>query len=128
MIRLFFLLLLIFSACSYHKDKLVIKNNSKEDISYAIFIKTKNEVGDDYVYKIVSAPGGFNFFNETSPIVRNDLSDEMDEFSCDSILLKTEVFCGVLGVKSAHFAARPWAATRARRRCYNLLLQIPAMY
>lgn len=81
-----FLLLLIFLGCSYHKDKLVIKNNSTEDISYAIFIKTKNDVGDDCVYKVVCAPEEFNFFNESSPIVRNYISDEMDEFSCDSIL------------------------------------------
>jgi hypothetical protein len=84
--KIFFFLLLIFSGCSYHKDKLVIKNNSKEDISYEIFIKTKNEIGEDCIYKIVSAPGGFNFLHESSPIVRNYLSDEMDEFSCDSIL------------------------------------------
>ncbi|MEO6176745.1 MAG: hypothetical protein ABIP27_16460 [Flavobacterium circumlabens] len=83
--RLFFLLLLIFSGCSYHKDKLVIKNNSKEDISYAIFIKIKNDSAN-FVYKIVSAPQEFNVYNESSPIIRNYLSDEMDEFSCDSIL------------------------------------------
>lgn len=82
----FFFLLLIFSGCSYHKDKLVIKNNSTKDISYEIFIKTKNEVEDNYAYKIVCAPGEFNFSNESSPIVRNYLSDEMNEFSCDSIL------------------------------------------
>lgn len=84
--RLFFLILLVFLGCSYHKDKLIIKNDSKKDISYEIFIKAKNEEGDDCVYKIVSASGEFNFFNESSPIVRNYLSDEMDEFSCDSIL------------------------------------------
>jgi hypothetical protein len=32
----------MFIACSYHKDKLVIINNSKKNISYEIFIKTKN--------------------------------------------------------------------------------------
>jgi hypothetical protein len=83
--RFFFLLLWIFSGCSYHKDKLVIKNNSKEDISYAIFIKTKND-SVNFVYKIVSASQEFSVLNESSPIVRNYLSDEIDEFSCDSIL------------------------------------------
>ncbi|MBF4516099.1 hypothetical protein IRZ71_07085 [Flavobacterium sp. ANB] len=81
-----FFLLLIFTGCSYHKDKLVIKNNSKEDISYEIFIKAKSEIEDDCAYTVVCAPGEFNFSNESSPIVRNYLSDEMDEFSCDSIL------------------------------------------
>jgi hypothetical protein len=83
--RLFFLILFVFLGCSYHKDKLIIKNDSKEDICYEIFIKTKNDNGN-FVYKIVSAPQEFNVLNESSPIVRNYLSDEMDEFSCDSIL------------------------------------------
>jgi hypothetical protein len=81
-----FLIFLMFLGCSYHKDKLVIKNNSAEDISYEIFIKTKNDLSKDCVYKVVCAPGEFNFFNESSPHVRNYLSDEIDEFSCDSIL------------------------------------------
>ena len=83
--RLFFLLLLMLLGCSYHKDKLIIKNDSTKDICYEIFIKTKNDNGN-FVYKTVSAPQEFNVLNESSPIVRNYLSDEMDEFSCDSIL------------------------------------------
>ena len=83
--RLFFLILMMSLGCSYHKDKLVIKNNSTKDISYEIFIKTKKDDGN-FVYKTVSAPQEFNFDNESSPIVRNYLSDEMDEFSSDSIL------------------------------------------
>jgi hypothetical protein len=75
-----FFLPFMFIACSYHKDKLVIINNSKKNISYEIFIKTKNTVKDDCVYKVACAPEEFKFFNESSPLVRNFISDEIDEF------------------------------------------------
>lgn len=71
--------------CTYHKDKLIIKNNSSKNIDYEIFIKVKsNESG--FKYKIISASGDFDYNNNSSPIVRNYISDEIDKNSCDSIL------------------------------------------
>ncbi len=82
--KIVLLFFFVFLGCSYHKDKLIIRNNSTADICYEIFIKINNN--GNFVYKTVSAPQEFNSFHESSPIVRNYLSDEMDDFSCDSIL------------------------------------------
>lgn len=82
------LLFLFFNSCVYTKDKLIIKNESLNDIW--IVTQTQNKVGKDF-YEI---SGGCEIkCNETnSPIIRSEIANE----------LKSDVSNGNLNVVFCH--------------------------
>ncbi|OIV42216.1 hypothetical protein [Flavobacterium johnsoniae] len=81
--NLLFTILILFTSCSYVKDKLVIINLSKEYIYYTTLLLDK----ESDVFFTCSAGGSFNFFsNESSPLVREPIESLMKETSKDNFL------------------------------------------
>ncbi|MGC4040313.1 MAG: hypothetical protein QM710_05885 [Flavobacterium sp.] len=73
---------LLFGACTHYvKDKLIIKNNTKDEIWYSTFAKEDNLFTEISGGGIIE-PGK----NDSPPIRSNYISDELSEYSNNKIL------------------------------------------
>lgn len=67
-------------SCHYTDDKLIIKNNSQNEICYETLIKSKKK------YDQISGGGKIKINGSESPSVRSSISKEINENSSNKIL------------------------------------------
>lgn len=83
--QVYLLFILLLGSCSYHKDKLIIKNKTGNEIYFETLIKHKNYL--DYYQS--TAGGVIPAYGSDSPIGRgnsNSINDELAQNSYDSYL------------------------------------------